>query len=146
MPFSTSSGYDSMEIGTITGSISVSAFLQERQEKYRLESSGDPPDSPWDDADELRWAVRHWAARLSVPVPQIHVRPMTTKWASISTRGRLTLNADLIDLPRALGEYVVLHELLHLLVPNHGRLFKLFLDAYMADWREREGALNSTTS
>lgn len=130
-------------MATITGPLCLTSFLQECREKYRLESGGDPPGAPWDDADELRWAVRHWAARLSVPVPQTHIRPMTTKWASISTRGRLTLNADLLDLPRALGEYVVLHELLHLLVPNHGRLFKLFLDAYMADWQEREAKLHS---
>lgn len=116
-------------------------LILERREKYLLEAGGDPPSLLWDDEDELRWVVRHWAARLGVSAPRTHIRAMKTKWASISTRGRLTLNADLLRLPRALGEYVVLHELLHLLIPNHGRLFKLFLDAYMPDWREREEQL-----
>jgi predicted metal-dependent hydrolase len=49
---------------------------------------------------------------------------MTTKWASISTSGRLTLNTELLQLPKPLGEFAVVHELVHLLVPNHGRVFK----------------------
>ena len=81
----------------------------------------------------------------SVEAAQVQIRRMTTKWASISSRGRLTLNSDLLELPRGLGEYVVVHELVHLLVPNHGLVFKLFLDAYMPDWRGREVALNSAT-
>ncbi len=41
---------------------------------------------------------------------------MRTKWASISTSGRMTLNTDLLDLPKELGEFVIVHELVHLLV------------------------------
>ncbi len=124
-----------------TAPASVLSLIFERREKYRLEAGGDPPGVPWDDADELRWAVRHCAARLGVPAPRIYIRPMSSKWGSISTRGRLTLNEELLPLPRGLGEYVILHELLHLLVPNHGLVFKLFLDAYMPDWRDRDAAL-----
>jgi len=58
---------------------------------------------------------------------------MRTKWASISTNGRLTLNTDLLDLPKELGEFVIVHELVHLLIPNHGRVFKSFIYAYMPD-------------
>lgn len=97
----------------------------------------------WHDADELRWAVRGWAARIGVKVAQTHLRRMTTKWASISRAGRLTLNAELLDLPRDLGEYVIVHELVHLLVPNHGKVFKSFLAAYLPDWEEREGWLRA---
>lgn len=97
----------------------------------------------WYGADELRWATRHWAARIGVKVPQTHVRRMTSKWASMSTAGRLTLNADLLDLPRELGEYVIVHELIHLLAPNHGKVFKSFLDAYLPDWEARERRLQA---
>lgn len=72
---------------------------------------------------------------------QIHVRAMRSKWASMSTGGRLTLNAELLDLPQSLGEYVIVHELVHLLAPNHGKVFKSFLLAYLPDWRERERRL-----
>ena len=100
----------------------------------------------WYDADELRWAARHWAVRISVKTPQIHLRPMRTKWASLSTSGRMTLNTDLLDLPKELGEFVIVHELVHLLIPNHGRVFKSFMYAYMPDWETRERRLQAHTS
>ncbi len=100
----------------------------------------------WHDADELRWAARHWATRIGVKVPRIQLRPMRSKWASISTAGRLTLNTDLLDVPRALGEFVIVHELVHLLAPNHGRVFKSFLHAYLPDWEARERALRRHAS
>ena len=95
----------------------------------------------WHDADDMRWAARHWATRIGVKVPQIHLRQMANKWASISTAGRLTLNTDLIALPRELGEFVIVHELVHLLTPNHGKVFKSFMYAYLPDWEEREQKL-----
>ncbi|HEY7348125.1 MAG TPA: M48 family metallopeptidase [Ktedonobacterales bacterium] len=97
----------------------------------------------WQDAEELRWAARHWAVRIGVKMPQVHLRPMTTKWASISTNGRLKLNTDLLALPKPLGEFVIVHELAHLLAPNHGRVFKSFLYAYLPDWEERERCLQA---
>ena len=95
----------------------------------------------WLDAEDLRWAARHWATRIGVKLRQVHVRPMTTKWASMSTAGRLTLNSELLDLSRAAGEYVIVHELVHLLAPNHGKVFKSFMAAYLPDWEEREKML-----
>jgi predicted metal-dependent hydrolase len=95
----------------------------------------------WDDAEDLRWAVRHWATRIGVKMPQIHLREMRRKWASISNVGRLTLNTELIDLPKDLGEFVIVHELVHLLAPNHGKVFKSFMHAYLPDWEEREQRL-----
>ncbi|HMA36237.1 MAG TPA: M48 family metallopeptidase, partial [Chloroflexia bacterium] len=59
----------------------------------------------------------------------------------ISTSGRLTLNSELLALPKALGEFVIVHELVHLLAPNHGRVFKAFMHAYLPDWEAREQAL-----
>jgi predicted metal-dependent hydrolase len=108
-----------------------------------------PPTTPdagageqrWHDADALRWAAHHWATRLGVKPPRIHLRQMANKWASISTAGRLTLNTDLLTVPRALGEFVIVHELVHLLAPNHGKVFKSFMHAYMPDWQAREREL-----
>lgn len=100
-------------------------------------------DATWYDADELKWAARQWAVRIGVKAPQIHIRQMKSKWASISTAGRLTLNSELIEIPRELGEYVIVHELIHLLIPNHGKVFKSFLAAYLPDWYKREERLKS---
>lgn len=93
------------------------------------------------DSDELRWAVRHWASRIGVRLSQIHVRPMSRKWASISTAGRLTLSTDLLGIPKDLAEFVIVHELVHLLAPNHGKVFKSFMFAYMPDWESRNTRL-----
>jgi len=61
----------------------------------------------------------------------------------MSTTGRLTLNTDLLTLPQELAEFVIVHELVHLLVPNHGKVFKSFMYAYLPDWEEREQRLQS---
>ncbi len=98
----------------------------------------------WNDADELKAAARDWAAKIGVKAPQIHVRPMARKWASISTAGRLTLNSDILDIPQELGEFIIVHELVHLLAPNHGKVFKSFMQAYLPDWEEREQRLRLT--
>ena len=79
--------------------------------------------------------------RIQVTVKQIQFRSMKRKWASISTIGRLTINTELLDLPKELGEFVIVHELVHLLVPNHGKLFKCFMSAYLPDWEEKEQKL-----
>ena len=83
-------------------------------------------ESVWNDSEDLKNAVRGWADRIGVEVREVHLRDMRRKWASISTNGRLTLNTDLLDLPEALGEFVIVHELVHLLAPNHG-VFKSFM-------------------
>ena len=56
--------------------------------------------------------------------------------ASISTAGRLTLNTDPLALPRPLGELVIVHELIHLLAPNHGWGLKRCWYALLTDWEE----------
>jgi predicted metal-dependent hydrolase len=99
----------------------------------------------WQDAEEVRWAVQHWAARIGVKPPQVYLREMRRKWASISSVGRLTLNTELIDLPKELGEFVIVHELVHRLAPNHGKVFKSFMHAYLPDWEAKEQRLRQFT-
>jgi len=100
-----------------------------------------PIDDRWQDAEEIKWAVRSWTARIGVKVPQIHIRQMTRKWASISTSGRLTLNSELQEMPKLLGEFVIVHEVVHMIAPNHGKVFKSFMFAYLPDWEERQQQL-----
>ncbi len=101
-------------------------------------------ESIWNDSEDLKAAVRQWADRIGVQVREIHLRDMRRKWASISLNGRLTLNTDLVNLPKALGEYVIVHELVHLLAPNHGVLFKSYMSAYLPDWQDRQRALQKS--
>lgn len=59
----------------------------------------------------------------------------------MSTIGRLTLDAQLLKLPKDLGEFVIVYELIHLLAPNHGKVFKSSMFAYLPNREEREQRL-----
>ena len=95
----------------------------------------------WYDDEEMRWAIRQWATRIGVKEPRVRFQMMEAQWGTITPSGWLTLDPVLLTMPKDLGEYVIVHELVHQLAPNHGRVFKLFLHAYMPDWEEREKQL-----
>ncbi len=66
----------------------------------------------------------------------MRIQRMTTKWGSCSTAGTISLAVDLDDQPGRFQDFVILHELLHLKIPNHGRLFKTLMTAYAPGWRQ----------
>jgi predicted metal-dependent hydrolase len=82
--------------------------------------------------DVFKGDVLRWAARIGVEPKEIHVRDMTRKWASCSSRGRLTFDIDLLRQPPQFRDEVIVHELLHLKLPNHGKLFRNLLRSYIA--------------
>ena len=88
------------------------------------------------EAKDFKSIVWDWAIKLKVEPKEIHLRPMKTKWASLSGSGRLTFNSELLEKRRNLIDYVVLHELLHIKVPNHGKLFKSLMLAFLPDWEK----------
>jgi predicted metal-dependent hydrolase len=90
---------------------------------------------------EFKERVRAWAEKLDARVTSISVRPMTTKWASYSTTGRLTFDASLLELRDELQDYVIAHELLHFHALNHGGLWKSLMRAHLGDYERLEGEL-----
>jgi predicted metal-dependent hydrolase len=82
-------------------------------------------------ADQLKAAVKSWAAKIKTRPKQIRIQRMERKWASCSTTGRITFNSELFDQPYRFQEFVIVHELLHLKIPNHGKLFKSLLRAHL---------------
>ena len=84
----------------------------------------------------FRELVASWAGRLRVQPKQIRVQPMTRKWGSCSPAGRVIFATALLGKPRRFREYVILHELLHLRVRNHGRLHRAYLRAYAKEAAE----------
>ena len=86
----------------------------------------------------IRGRVEYWAQRLSVQPRLVRVQRMTRKWGSCSTSGIVTLAADLADQDSDFQNFVIVHELLHLRVPNHGRLFKALMTAHIPDWRRHD--------
>lgn len=83
----------------------------------------------------IRCRVEYWAQRLNVRPRLVRVQRMTRKWGSCSTSGIVTLAADLADQDTDFQDFVIAHELLHLRVPNHGKLFKALMTAHLPDWK-----------
>lgn len=88
----------------------------------------------------LRARVDHWAAKLRVSPRVVRIQRMTTKWGSCSTKGTITLASDLIRMNAGFQDFVVVHELLHLRIPNHGKVFRAVLAAHVPAWRQHEVA------
>ena len=64
-------------------------------------------------------------------------RRLARKWASCSTTGVIALAIDLADRKPGFQDFVIAHELLHLRVPKHGKLFKVLMSVHVPDWKKR---------
>ena len=98
----------------------------------------------WRDREEFKSRVFEWAAKLDVQVHGLYVRPMRNKWASCSTVGTLSFNDELLGMERELGDYVIVHELLHFTVPNHGKLWKSLMRVHLGDYEYLEARMKKT--
>jgi predicted metal-dependent hydrolase len=87
---------------------------------------------------ELRRRALAWAVKLRVNPRVIRVQDMRRKWGSCSSAGTITLASDLVNQDPRFQDFVIAHELLHLRVPTHGRLFRALMSAYVPGWRELE--------
>jgi hypothetical protein len=83
-------------------------------------------------ASVFRAEVEVWARRLGVHPKEIRLRLMKRKWASCSAHGRLTFNSEILKEPARFRAEAIVHELLHLKVPNHGKLFRALLRSHLA--------------
>ncbi len=86
-------------------------------------------------------SVLQWAKTCGVEVNEIHIRTMKNKWASCSSRGRLTFDKKLLRQPKDERNKIIVHELLHLKYPNHGKMFRALLKAY-TEAGKKESVLN----
>ncbi|MCM8812212.1 MAG: M48 family metallopeptidase [Candidatus Omnitrophica bacterium] len=90
---------------------------------------------------DFKASVSEWAQRIEVQPKEIHIRQMRNKWASVSTNGRLSFNAELLEMEKRYRDYVIVHELVHMKVPNHGKLFKSLMFAFLPKWESLAGQL-----
>lgn len=87
--------------------------------------------------------IKKWESKLNVRVSGYFLQRMKTKWGSCNHRaGNIRLNTELVKKPKDLLEYVVVHEILHLLEPTHSERFVALLEQNYVSWREARMELN----
>ncbi|MEZ4667096.1 MAG: M48 family metallopeptidase [Anaerolineae bacterium] len=118
----------------------VTEFIQQGLNKF----GNQPPPIPAEQTNraQILAMVDEWAAKMGLQPKRVTFRAMTRKWGSCSSRENITLSTRLTWVAPHLAEYVVVHELVHLRVFNHGKDFKALMSHYLPDWKAREEELN----
>ncbi len=87
--------------------------------------------------------IEKWESKLGVHVIAYFLQRMKTKWGSCNPKaGHIRLNTELVKKPKDLVEYVVVHEMVHLIEPTHSDLFISTLTEHYPTWREARAELN----
>lgn len=87
--------------------------------------------------------IQKWAPRLGVTVNAYFLQRMKTRWGGCHyNKGHIRLNTELVKKPKDLLEYVVVHEMLHLIAPTHDAQFMALLGQHYPKWREARAELN----
>ncbi|MCX6803696.1 MAG: M48 family metallopeptidase [Candidatus Diapherotrites archaeon] len=81
--------------------------------------------------NDFKKEVNDWAGEVGVTPKEIHVRQMRKKWASCSSKGRLSFSYELLEKPYEERSTAIVHELLHLRYSKHNKLFNAVLDSYL---------------
>ncbi len=82
-------------------------------------------------------------ARYNINQPELQIRQMPTRWGSCTPKGKVILNPELIKAPKGSIEYVIIHELCHLIHHNHTRAFYDLQETIMPDWKKWKERLES---
>lgn len=90
---------------------------------------------------DARRLIDRWAPRVGARPTGLRIGNQRTLWGSCSARGVISLNWRLVTVPEPIFEYVVVHELCHLLEANHGARFWALVEGLVPDWRERRAWL-----
>ncbi|HID26650.1 MAG TPA: M48 family peptidase, partial [Methanosarcinales archaeon] len=83
--------------------------------------------------EDFKKDVRLWAKKIGVSPKEIILRKMRRELGSCSSKGIVTFDTSLLEEPMEIRLKVIIHELLHLRHQNHGRLFKLLVEAYLRE-------------
>lgn len=89
-------------------------------------------------AQDLRRKVYEWALKLKVNPKDIRIQNLNNKWGTCSSDGIITLATDLLDQDESFQNYVIVHELTHLKVQNHGKLFNSLLATHIPNYASFE--------
>ncbi|MCA9886024.1 MAG: M48 family metallopeptidase [Anaerolineae bacterium] len=95
----------------------------------------------WIFKERLRDSLSRFS-NFDLPEFEIRIRELQTRWGSCTEAGTITLNPILMQVPKTYIDYVIVHELCHLLEHNHSPRFYKLLDRVLPDWRDRRQKLN----
>lgn len=88
--------------------------------------------------------IKKWEKKLCLKVNNFYIRKMKTKWGSCKhSLKNILINIELIRKPKDLVEYVLVHEMIHLIEPSHNNNFIALLDKHYPSWKEARSELNS---
>jgi predicted metal-dependent hydrolase len=83
--------------------------------------------------EKFKEKVFFFANKINVEPSSVSFRKMKRKWASCSKKGNISFNISILNKPEKFQEAVIIHELIHLIVPNHSKLFKSMFLSFMPD-------------
>ncbi|MCG8548875.1 MAG: M48 family metallopeptidase [Desulfobacterales bacterium] len=96
--------------------------------------------------ERIQMLREKWQPAMGTAAAEFRLKKMKTRWGSCNTRARrIWINAVLVHLDPCLLEYVLVHELVHLLEPGHTQRFYQIMQRYLSDWKSREIRLNQIT-
>jgi predicted metal-dependent hydrolase len=87
--------------------------------------------------------IARWEPAIGIDVARFYVQRLKTRWGSCNSQARtIRLNTDLARKPRERLEYIVVHEMIHVLEPTHNERFQMLVTRFMPDWQHRRQLLN----
>lgn len=104
--------------------------LQKTSQRVQL------PENPLHTVEYLQNRVDYFAQAMQLKYNQVRFKKMKSRWGSCSSAGNISLNTELLKLPKECVDYVVVHELAHLVHMNHSKAFHELVAIYIADAKE----------
>ena len=84
------------------------------------------------EVNEFKKEVREWAQEMNLSPKEIRVKKLSARWGYCNTHGSLIFSSELLNQSEVIRAEAIVHELLHLKYPNHGKMFNTLLKAYLS--------------
>ena len=93
--------------------------------------------------EQLNRLIPKWEKTTGLYCDTFKTKYMLTRWGTCNSKARrIWINLQMVEKPLDCLEYIILHELVHLKISNHGKDFSAMMDKYMPDWKDRKNLLN----
>ena len=138
-----------LEVSEVDAPVSISAGTTKLHFQHRQHASQAQKQAAFDQwhrqlvREKATELIAIWERKLGVQAGKLFIQKMKTKWGSCNPQsGAIRLNSELAKKPLRCLEYVIVHELAHLIEPNHGPKFVQTLDRHLPDWQHRKEELS----